>query len=108
MTVQDRIIGQRLVSSEGMSDNILSLSVNQTNFNFTLESRQPFNVTLSVFNVSVDMNIRCREYLATTTNVLTTALRVIQVSLNDIQSKSFNFTQLVPIIILYEAFNSLS
>ena len=99
MRVQDRIIGQRLVSSEGMSDNILPLSVNQIKFNFTLESRQPFNVTLSVFNVSVDMNIQCQEYLATTTNVLTTALHIIQVSLNDIQSKSFNFTQLVLIII---------
>ena len=91
MMVQDRVIGRRLVSSEGMSDNILSLSVNQTNFNFTLESHQPFNVTLSVYNVSVDMNIQCQEYLATsTTDVLTTALHVIQVSLNDIQSKSFS------------------
>ena len=86
MTVQDRVIGRRLVSSEGRSDNILSLSVNQMKFNFTLESRQPFNVTLSVFNVSVDMNIQCQEYSPTTT-ALTTAVHVIQMSLNDIQSK---------------------
>jgi hypothetical protein len=83
MTVQDRVIGQRLVSSEGTSDDILSLSISQTSFNFTLESRQPFNVTLSVFNVSVDMNIQCQEYQPT--NALTTAVQILQV--NDIQSK---------------------
>ena len=58
----DRVIGRRLVSSEGTSD-ILALSVNQTTFNFTLESRQPFNVTLSVYNISVDMTIFCAELL---------------------------------------------
>jgi hypothetical protein len=69
MTVQNRIIGRRLVSSEGKSDNILSLLINQTTFNFTLESRQPFNVTLSVFNVSVDMSIFCTEYLNISENM---------------------------------------
>ena len=86
MTVQDHIIGRRLVPSGEISDNIRSLSVNQTTFNFTLESRQPLNVTLSVLNVSVDMNIECQEF--SPTNALTTAIHIIQVSLNDIQSKS--------------------
>jgi hypothetical protein len=68
MIAQDRIIGRRLVSSKGKSDNILSLLINQ-NFNFTLESRQPFNVTLSVFNVSVDLSIFCTEYLNISENM---------------------------------------
>ena len=81
MTVQDRVIGRRLVSSEEMSDNILSLSVNQTKFNFTLESRQPFNVTLSVFNVSVDMSIFCTEYInSSKQNVEVVDVDVIQLS----------------------------
>ena len=62
MMVQDRIIGRRLIPSGETSDNILPLSVNQTKFNFTLESRQPLNVTLSVLNVSVGMSIVCTEY----------------------------------------------
>ena len=80
--VQDRIIGRRLVSSEGMSDNILPLSVNQTTFNFTLESRQPFNVTLSVYNVSVDMLIFCTEYLSSNEqmNVEVVNIDVVQLS----------------------------
>ena len=82
MMVQNSVIGRRLVSSEGTSDNILSLSVNQTTFNFTLESRQPFNVTLSVFNVSVDMLIFCTEHLGSSKqmNVEVVDVDVVQIS----------------------------
>ena len=69
MIVQDRVIGRRLVSSEGMSDNILSLSVNQTKFNFTLESRQilgfSYNDIIILFTVKPPSTIIANNDSAT-------------------------------------------
>ena len=85
MTVRDRVIGRRLISSKAMLNDILALSVNQTTFSFTLESHQPFNVTLTVINATVDMNIHCQEYPPTTTSELTARVHVLQMS--NIESK---------------------
>ena len=107
MTVRDRVIGRRLVSSEVMSDDILPLSVSQTTFSFTLESRQPFNVTLTVINATVDMNIHCQEYPSTTTNELTASVHVLKMS--SIESK-FNYVKVhsVMIIIISISHNNIT
>ena len=90
MKVQDCVIGRRLISSDGTLD-IRSLSINQTTFNFTLESRQPFNVTLSIFNVSVDMTIVCAEFLDSSEQMKVVDIDVVHLSRPELITTELTF-----------------
>ena len=74
----------RLVSSSETRD-IPPLTVNYTTFSFLRESRVPLNITLTITNATVDMEIFCIEYyhsdsdsvnntLMTTVNVVLSGL----------------------------------
>ena len=78
----------RLVSSSEMRD-IPSLTVNYTMFSFLRESRVPLNITLTITNATVDMEIFCIEYyhsdsdsvnntLMTTVNVVLSGLVITE------------------------------